>query len=62
MSANILRDTVRDELQQLVDAHAGYLTDNRNDTLDQMRFNQGYVTGLRDALLVLQQRYRDLHG
>jgi hypothetical protein len=62
MSATVLRDQVRDDLQKQVREHVGYLADRTSDTLDQLRLNQGRIEGLRIALDLLNQRYRDLNS
>ena len=61
MSATFLRDGVRDELQRQIDAVAGFLTDRANDSFEMIRYNQGKIAGLRTALEILQQRFRDMH-
>lgn len=61
MSATVLRDRVRDALQQQIDAHAGYLVDRHTDSLEQIRINQGKVTAFRESLEILNKNYRDLY-
>lgn len=46
---------VKVRLGQIIDEHAGFLADRCEDTLDQMRFNQGVIAGLRIAVLVIDE-------
>lgn len=62
MSATLLRDNVRTEIEALILEHAGYCANRHGDTLDQIRVNQGRVDGLRTALQILNEQYRSLHG
>lgn len=62
MSDHSLRETVRHQLREQVEIEMNLLVDRDGDTEAVMRTRQGIVQGLKRAVIILDNVYRDLHG
>jgi len=62
MSAHALKHLTQEKVGKLANEYAGYLVERSQDGLDQMRFNQGFIQGLRAALEQQEDAYKELGG
>lgn len=62
MSADLLRSRLEQDLTREANERAEILVDQRQAPLDEMRFNQGFIAGLRHAAQLLDERSKNLHA
>ena len=62
MSDHSLRETLRARLSEQVSIETDLLTERTGDSESQMRTRLGVILGLKRAVIILDQVYRDLHG
>ena len=62
MSAPVLRENVRAELDRLHEELARTIVDGVGVENDRLRFLQGQSRGVRDALNILHDEYRKMHS
>ena len=62
MSADLLRSRLSEDIIDKVSEYAGIIVEQRHGTLDEIRYNQGLIAGLRLAKDLLDERYRNLHS
>jgi hypothetical protein len=62
MSADLLRSRLTDDIVARVSEFAGIIVEQRQAPLDEIRYNQGLIAGLRLAKDLLDERYRNLHS
>ncbi len=62
MSATALRDAAIADLTEAKQAKIDELAGRYTDTLDTMRFNQGYIAGLARAIEIVGDRANNLHA
>lgn len=62
MSAQLLEQGTLKDLAEKRDEYALYCARKTQDSLDQMRLNQGIVQGLELAMEILNHRANNLHG
>ena len=60
MSAMALRERTVEAVREMVDEAAERLATNYTDTLDYMRYTQGRIAGLREALELQAEAYRHI--
>lgn len=61
MSAGVLRDKARAELQKMLDQETACLVHRTGDTVDEMRVRQGRIEGLSIAINTLDGAYSDMN-
>jgi hypothetical protein len=62
MSVDLLRSRLKQDIAQAIEAHTGVLQDGYQLPLDMLRVTQGRIDGLRQALILLDERYQNLHA
>lgn len=62
MSADLLRDRLTGDLARVADEYAAILVEKSQAPIDEMRFNQGVIAGLRLAKTKLDERIGNLHS
>lgn len=62
MSVELLRSRLSEDLHRVINETAAVLVDQRQASLDEMRYNQGLIAGMRIAIDKLDDRYKNLHA
>lgn len=62
MSADTLRSRLREDIDREIESAGAILIEGRRVELDDLRWNQGLIAGLRAAQNLLDARYRDLYA
>lgn len=62
MSAHALKALTRDKVGREIDQYVDALVERSGDTLDAMRLNQGIVQGMRTALKLQEDAYKEIGG
>ena len=61
MSADLLQSRLTGDIQKRVDEEVTILVSQRQAPLDDMRYHQGVIAGLREAKSLLDERAKDLY-
>lgn len=61
MSASLLRDAAKSDIQAEIEKHTVLLVERR-DGLDVMRDHQGMIAGLKRAIELIDDRANNLHA
>lgn len=61
MSADLLLHRLGEDIQKEVEEYAGALIEGRELTTDQLRWHQGYISGLKRAADMAEYRAKNLH-
>jgi hypothetical protein len=62
MSVDLLRTRLAEDLTRVVSEAAEILASQRQAPLDELRYQQGRIAGLREANELLVERARNLHA
>jgi hypothetical protein len=62
MSVDLLRSRLSRDIADAIDLRAAFVVDARSAPLDDLRFEQGVIAGLRQAKDLLDERYQNLHA
>ena len=62
MSVDLLRSRLHEDIQRERDSLASQLVSQTQAPLDQIRLNQGIITGLTMAADLLDERFKNLHA
>lgn len=62
MSADLLRSRLTEDCSREANTQAEVLVGARQMSLDELRYLQGMIAGLRLAVQLLDDRYKNLHA